>query len=161
MSEYIPGEFLKKSVSENDAYAVRGAIVAIILSDPAFKKGEAEAAINYAISGGVAVYEEHDDSFSMEQDKTKWNKDTFADETSFLQRNFSKERMKNIKEMGLYVYARSTQVQHKTIPVTPQKTNSYTSTTVKKQDFAKGRRLMIAAAVGIVAATVIIIALKK
>ena len=150
MSEYIPGEFLKKSVSENDAYAVRGAIVAIILSDPAFKKGEAEAAINYAISGGVAVYEEHDDSFSMEQD-----------ETSFLQRNFSKERMKNIKEMGLHVYARSTQVQHKTIPVTPQKTNSYTSTTVKKQDFAKGRRLMIAAAVGIVAATVIIIALKK
>ena len=160
MSEYIPGEFLKKSIQSKDEYAVRGAIVAIILSDPSFSKNEAQKAITYAENNGVSVYEKHDESFSMETDKTKWTKDVFADETTFLQRNFSRERYENIKLIGQTVYAKSNP-QNKVVNNTPPATGVRTTKNGNCQGFTTGRRLLLAAAIGVVAATVIVVALKK
>lgn len=162
MSEYIPGEFLKKSVESKDEYAVRGAIVAIILSDPSFSKGEADKAIAYAINNGISVYEKHDDTYSMETDKTKWSKDIFADETTFLQRNFSKERFANIKLIGQNVYKPTNSSKKGTCSsTTTQATGNRATLNKEKQDFLTGRRLLLAAAIGVVAATVIIVAMKK
>ena len=171
MSNYIPNNLLKETVEKKDNYAVRGALVALILTDSSFGKGVVYQAIKYAEDNGVGVYQEHDSSIELIENSMEWNEEYFAKVANQLRRNFSKERLSHLERVGKKVYAIHTPVvEKKTEPAprinvqsnrTSQQTTTRTVKTEPKKNFLTGRQALAIAAAGIAVAAIIILISKN
>lgn len=171
MSNYIPNNLLKETVEKKDNYAVRGALVALILTDSSFEKGVVYQAIKYAEDNGVCVYQEHDSSIELLENSTGWNEEYFAKVANQLRRNFSKERLSHLEKVGKKVYVTHTPIIGNKTTSTPRvnvqtnRTSQHTTTrTIKpepKKNFLTGRQALAIAAAGIAVAAIIILISKN
>jgi len=171
MSNYIPNNLLKETVEQKDSYAVRGALVALILTDSSFKKGVVYQAIKYAEENGVIVYQEHDSTIELIENSAEWSDEYFAKVANQLRRNFSKERISHLEKVGKKVYATQTvtveanSTSSQRASVQPKhNTQQRTTRTVKveqKKNFLTGRQALAIAAAGIAVAAIIILIAKN
>lgn len=83
---------LESAVLQKDANEVRNAIISYINADPDNRTGDVGMAIRYAEEQGMAIWEPHDPSMSLDQDQTQWTAEYEANVTVDLHMNFSKER---------------------------------------------------------------------
>ena len=171
MSNYTPNNLLRETIENKDESAVRGALVAVILSDSSFRKGVIYDAIKYAEENGINVYQEHDSTIVLNENALEWNSEYFGKVSNQLRRNFSKERLSHLEKVGKKVYAtQSPTIERKMtssprINVQPKQTSQQTTTrTMKvepKKNFITGRQALAIAAVGIAVAAVIILVVKN
>ena len=167
MNNYVPNNLLKKEVANKDENAVRGALFAIILSEPSFQNKEVYQAIKYAEDNGVDVYQEHNPSIEIIEDSTKWNSEYFGKVANQLTRNFSKERLSHLEKVGKKVYAapndstfeNTTATQKATAQpkYTQQQYRSQRTQAEPERNFITGRQALALAAVGIAVAAIIIL----
>ena len=109
---YQPTSFLEKAVIGGDPRTVRGALIGIIHADPSFSTKEFSYALQYAKENGVQVFElENNEALTMEMDSAKWDLDYFATAVTYLQANFTAERLAHVKQVS--------QATHNA-PATPQ-----------------------------------------
>lgn len=171
MSNYIPNNLLKENVEKKDSYAVRGALVALILTDSSFSKGVVYQAIKYAEENGIAVYQEHDSSTDLIENSSGWNEEYFAKVANQLRRNFSKERLSHLEKVGKKVYVsqnetaanRTTTTQKANVQpkYTSQQSQTRRAQPESKKNFITGRQALAIAAAGIAVAAIIILIAKN
>ena len=167
MNNYVPNNLLKKEVANKDEYAVRGALVAVILSDSSFQKGEVYQAIRYAEENGIDVYQKNDNTIEIIEESTKWNSEYFGKVANQLRRNFSKERLSHLEKVGKKVYAAPNDSTFENTTATPKATaqpkytqqqyRSQRTQTEPERNFITGRQALALAAVGIAVAAIIIL----
>lgn len=171
MSSYIPNNLLRDTVEKKDSYAVRGALVALILTDSSFSKGDVYRAIEYAEENGIDIYQEHDSSIELNENSIEWNEEYFAKIANQLRRNFSKERLSHLEKVGKKVYithmptAEGKTTSNSRANIQPKRTSHHTTArTVKtepKKNFLTGRQAIAIAAAGIAVAAIIILIAKN
>lgn len=171
MSSYIPNNLLKETVEKKDSYAVRGALVALILTDASFSNGVVYRAIKYAEENGISVYQEHDSTIELFDNSMEWNEEYFAKVANQLRRNFSKERLSHLEKVGKKVYITHIPiVENKTASAprvnaqpnrTSQRATTRTVKTEPKRNFLTGRQALAIAAAGIAVAAIIILIAKN
>jgi len=89
-------EKLKKAVDEKDLIAIKAFFYSIILSDPMFKTGRFDEALEYVKkTNGLELLETYDGEKLESEDK--WDDEYFDYLSSKLQDNFSIERIEQLK----------------------------------------------------------------
>lgn len=171
MSNYVPNNFLRKTVEKRDADEVRGALVALILIDSSFSKGIVYQAIKYAEENGIEVYQEHNSSIELTENAADWNEDYFAKIANQLRRNFSKERLSHLEKVGKKAYITHIPTNETKTPSIPrgnmQSNRTYRQTagcngkTEPKKNFLIGRQAIAVVAAGIAVAAIIILITKN
>ena len=92
------GEYLEQAIARKNPEDLRGALKGIIEHDPAFQTGRYEAAVRYAQSKGMTVYEPHSSQYAMRQND--WDEAYFYLVLTYLTYNFSQQRIAHLKEVG-------------------------------------------------------------
>lgn len=92
------GEYLEQAIVQRNLDDLRGALKGIIENDPGFQTGRYDAAVRYAQSKGMTVYETHDPQYTMRQDN--WDEAYFYLVLTYLTYNFSQQRIDHLKEVG-------------------------------------------------------------
>lgn len=105
--------FLKRSVDEykngSKINKVRTALIGIISSDPGFKSNKYEEAIKYVEKNGVSLdilFENLDENNvpKMNNDRQQWDRTYFAKASINCERNFCRQRIEHLKDVGKDVY---------------------------------------------------------
>lgn len=97
MASYI-SDYLHESIQNKNIREIRKAILAYIEIDPAFKTKSFDEAVKYAEARGFNVYEPHDPNVDSAGGATR--EEDFYMLQIALSRNFSRERVQNIKALG-------------------------------------------------------------
>ena len=155
---------LREAVLSKDARATRNAIIAYINADPDNLSGDAAQAAQYAIDNGVALWEEHDSSISMDNDQNHWNTNYTAYVTMTLYRNFSEERFAHWQDVAKEIRNKhqlaQAQEQRKTVPRNTHEESSRKEVHTTSDDMS--RKILIGAAVAAaVIVTVAVVAVIK
>lgn len=170
MSEYRPNSLLAETVQSGDAYSVRAALVAIILSEPSFSNGTIYKAIEYAEKNGISVFESNDPDVELKTDSSAWNESYFAKVSNQLGENFSRERLAHLEKIGKKVYgsvretaasdARQTRTQQPSVS-RPREYSTENKTVRENENFLKSHQAAVAAIAAIAVVAAVIIIIKK
>lgn len=96
-------ETLRNAVECRDLVSIKSSFYTIILSDPAFKTGRFDEALEYLKDKKIEdIMEKHDGEELKPEEE--WNEEYFDLLASKLQDNFSEERIKHIKQVAKKLY---------------------------------------------------------
>lgn len=105
---FEPNDTIDERIRCNDVDALRGILVGIINRDPTFATKRYEEALNYIIDRGlINIYDDRGNiklPGEYEVETNGWNKEYYRKLLAWLSQNYTKERVKYIKQVGAKVY---------------------------------------------------------
>ena len=95
--KFEPNELVKECIIDNDIVGLRGALIAIILSDMDFTKGRFDNTLKYLEDNNINIYDPYNGEELMSKVKSSYEEKDFQDAIFNLEKNFCKERIKDVK----------------------------------------------------------------
>lgn len=93
---------IKEGIEKKDSIIVHSNMCSIIRQDPTFSTNTFDKALKIIEQEFPEAVEEHDNR--IEEPRSKWNSDYWAFIVTDLMDNFSRERIKHLKEVSKVVY---------------------------------------------------------
>lgn len=106
-------EEFKKAVEENDIYLVRIMLKDTMMIDPSFK--EFNELSSYAIKNMEGVYDEHDGEI-LKENSSDWNEEYIDEQMTKFISNFSKERLKLLRDICTFRYRDKMKISNEISP---------------------------------------------
>lgn len=103
---FEPTQDINSYIDTEDTDALRGIIVGVINRDPTFATKRYDETLDY-ISKRLNIWDDGSIKLPGEYEvpRERWNKEYFRKQLVWLSQNFSKERIRYIKDVGKHVYA--------------------------------------------------------
>lgn len=114
MRKFTPNKLVQECIANNDIRGLRGAFVAIILSDRSFSKGEFDETLNYIYGETKLVILEgfnNEELLSKKISVGNITEDDFAEAVYNLKVNFCKERIDDVKKLAKALYGKNMKIK--------------------------------------------------
>lgn len=139
---FTPSNMLQNylNAAPRDMYDIIGALMGYINADPAFKTDDFDQAVQYVLNHGISkdeLFADFDPELDFEEDSTKWNEEYYSFARVYLKDNFSKKRIKHVKDVARKLNPGVATITRQEMQRTNQKANSASAVTGGSQSAEK------------------------